>query len=615
MNKIIGFLSFTLLIFSRVTSDSVIPSTSFPNLPLNTSLGACFCDLTVGLCDLNCCCDASCSAADNASFTVCVDQQIAQNIYNKYLCLPQSQIFTTNTPYIIQSFQDLICITLDNYASQNYYLQPPLLTSNTISQLVSLAVPNQTWTSTTPLNFKLNSSSIYKTGDPIWTINSQNIIGYLSLPNNFKSSGKCEVNSPVTYLNSNTSYCNYNNLQSTCNATTTPFLSYTSFITPSISLLKAPNSLSNCIQSNTITSSTVNIFNSCTGFTVKFSNPSCTLASGTYLSDCSSSLPALSQIGDSCNNVVKMVTYTITYSNPTGISKVEIDLKFSNTNVGSQFQQIFKVVFITNQTASSYQRSGNPGYIVGQPLVAGYFNASASNITLNSDRNNWLTIPTFDQYGKCSKDQMFRKSVTFGKNLINDCNFEKAFSSINPLNCRALQDEIDEIILGPDNTDARPNVVATFGNSDINVPGSWLSIDQINAYLTFTPSADNTYTSTCNSIVTSASINIVYANAGDTANPQPMILYVGYEWGSPQTIAFQCIGQTCSNNLRFRITTKVTFIDVSTPPVFIESKIQKPQATLPQNFFYPFVLNPNGANSIIGSYLLVLLNLISILFL
>lgn len=52
-------------------------------------------------------------------------------------------------------------------------------------------------------------------------------------------------------------------------------------------------------------------------------------------------------------------------------------------------------------------------------------------------------------------------------------------------------------------------------------------------------SADNIFTSTCNSIVTSASINIAYANAGDTANPQPMILYVGYEWGSPQTIAYQ----------------------------------------------------------------------------
>lgn len=66
-------------------------------------------------------------------------------------------------------------------------------------------------------------------------------------------------------------------------------------------------------------------------------------------------------------------------------------------------------------------------------------------------------------------------------------------------------------------------------------------------------------------------------------------------------IVFKCNGQQCNanNNLKFRITTKVTFIDVSTPPIFIESKIAKPQATLPQNFFYPFVLNPNGANHLL----------------
>ena len=65
--------------------------------------------------------------------------------------------------------------------------------------------------------------------------------------------------------------------------------------------------------------------------------------------------------------------------------------------------------------------------------------------------------------------------------------FRKTLSSANPLDCVGLQEEIIKIILGPDSPDARPNVVATFGNSDVNVPGSWLNIDQINAYKTFTP--------------------------------------------------------------------------------------------------------------------------------
>ena len=44
-------------------------------------LGNCICDLTVDLCDLNCCCDSKCSTADIKAFTVCVDQQIASDMY------------------------------------------------------------------------------------------------------------------------------------------------------------------------------------------------------------------------------------------------------------------------------------------------------------------------------------------------------------------------------------------------------------------------------------------------------------------------------------------------------------------------------------------------------
>ncbi len=44
-------------------------------------LGDCICDLTVDLCDLNCCCDSKCSSADIKAFTVCIDQQIASDMY------------------------------------------------------------------------------------------------------------------------------------------------------------------------------------------------------------------------------------------------------------------------------------------------------------------------------------------------------------------------------------------------------------------------------------------------------------------------------------------------------------------------------------------------------
>ena len=54
-----------------------------------------------------------------------------------------------------------------------------------------------------------------------------------------------------------------------------------------------------------IASSNTSLLNNCTGFTIKFNSPICTLADGT---DCSANLPSLSSDGVNCLNVVKMVS-------------------------------------------------------------------------------------------------------------------------------------------------------------------------------------------------------------------------------------------------------------------------------------------------------------------
>lgn len=77
-------------------------------------LGDCICDATKGLCDLNCCCDPDCTSDDRNAFTICIDQLLAKQLYNTTICLPRNQVFTTNTPYIIEVFQDLLCLTLNN---------------------------------------------------------------------------------------------------------------------------------------------------------------------------------------------------------------------------------------------------------------------------------------------------------------------------------------------------------------------------------------------------------------------------------------------------------------------------------------------------------------------
>ncbi len=87
-------------------------------------------------------------------------------------------------------------------------------------------------------------------------------------------------------------------------------------------------------------------------------------------------------------------------------------------------------------------------------------------------------------------------------------------------------------------------------------------------------------------------INIAYANEGNIKNPQAKILYVSYDWTEITEVRNQCASQTCSNkNTNLKVTTRVTFVDISQPPLYSESQVPKPQATLPDDFFYPLWLS------------------------
>lgn len=59
-----------------------------------------------------------------------------------------------------------------------------------------------------------------------------------------------------------------------------------------------------------------------------------------------------------------------------------------------------------------------------------------------------------------------------------------------------------------------------------------------------------------------------------------------------------------------RITTKVTYVDVSKPPEYIESNIPRPNVKLPQSFFYPFVLNPSSSNMLTFNPFILILAII-----
>ena len=62
-------------------------------------------------------------------------------------------------------------------------------------------------------------------------------------------------------------------------------------------------------------------------------------------------------------------------------------------------------------------------------------------------------------------------------------------------------------------------------------------------------------------------------------------------------ILFKCFTASCPTlniqgyDVNLRVSTLVTFVDVSLGPAYTESQVTKPKVVLPGDFFYPFTLN------------------------
>lgn len=75
---------------------------------------------------------------------------------------------------------------------------------------------------------------------------------------------------------------------------------------------------------------------------------------------------------------------------------------------------------------------------------------------------------------------------------------------------------------------------------------------------------------------------------------------------------FKCTTQSCANKNTVKVSTLVTFVDVSQPPHYTQSQVRKPNPTLPGDFFYPFGAS-RASNTNHSSYLIYLNQILFIL--
>ncbi|XP_077803067.1 tectonic-3 isoform X3 [Macaca mulatta] len=478
---------------------TVVPTLVTPSAPGNRTvdlfpvLPICVCDLTPGACDINCCCDRDCYLLHPRTvFSFCLPGSVRSS---SWVCVDNSLIFRSNSPFPSRVFMDSngirqFCVHVNN--SKLNYFQKLQKVNATNFQDLAAEFGGESFTST----FQTQSPpSFYRAGDPILTYFPKwSVISLLRQPAGVGAVGLCAESNPAGFLESKSTTCTrfFKNLASSC--TLDSALNAASYY--NFTVLKIPRGMTDPQNME--------------------------------------------------------VTYEIETNGTFGIQKVSVSLGQTNLTVepGASLQQHFILHFRAFQqsTAASITspRSGNPGYIVGKPLLA-----LTGDVSYSSQGN-----------GSCSVN---RHEVQFGVNAISGCKLR-----LKKADCSYLQQEIYQTLHGR----PRPQHVAIFGNADPAQKGGWTRI--LNRHCNISA----IICTSCCLIPVSLEIQVLWAYVGLLSNPQAHVSGVRF--------LYQCQSIRDSQQVtEVSLTTIVNFVDITQKP---EPPRGQPKMDwkLPFDFFFPF---------------------------
>ncbi|XP_071528268.1 tectonic-1 [Panulirus ornatus] len=189
---------------------TVLPTTEVqttPNPPYESEFivnNFCICDLKVGFCDVNCCCDEDCSADDRKVFTQC--QVRPQDVLDTRYCFQKQIIVSNHTEYKVEYMQSgALCIMVDNLPQHTTYTTVKGVTS--VEEYKQLEKDRQQYPwehSYLTLPF---SKVPYSVGSSVWGVNSEGFLFKIGIPESIIGS-ECETMESLTFLEDIHSSCN-----------------------------------------------------------------------------------------------------------------------------------------------------------------------------------------------------------------------------------------------------------------------------------------------------------------------------------------------------------------------------------------------------------------------
>lgn len=293
--------------------------------------------------------------------------------------------------------------------------------------------------------------------------------------------------------------------------------------------------------------------------------------------------------------------YTVAHENGVVLS-VEAVISMSDLEGHlTAVPQMYSISFVDSSAgAGSVRFSGNPGYIVGEPVVAG--ERSGNDITLNEDRFQYLTLVRPNADGTCGTDANSpRLPVLFGENVRSGCLLEITDDVVQN-GCDILRNHTLEALLGPGEAINSRISIASFGNAVNLTSSDWI------------PLLYNSPSSGCKKL--SMHLEILYSYVGALNNPQAMIIGAKLHW-IEEDFSTLCLGPIClSSNAavirNMEVASSVAFIDVSPAPQAVYAERPVSSNKLPADFFRPYY-PPSGAHKPSSSSILLSMTIIALL--
>eukprot|EP00518_Triparma_eleuthera_P003744 CAMPEP_0182453286 /NCGR_PEP_ID=MMETSP1319-20130603/411_1 /TAXON_ID=172717 /ORGANISM="Bolidomonas pacifica, Strain RCC208" /LENGTH=696 /DNA_ID=CAMNT_0024651201 /DNA_START=102 /DNA_END=2192 /DNA_ORIENTATION=+ len=599
----------------------------------------CKCDLTAGVCDMNCCCDTECTAAQITKFsTNCLDSGVSDPVYQT--CHSPYEVAKINPKYPMRSddsaenaYKNLLCVQTDNSGTKGVFFD----TGRTKASLYPSAADvfsdkdcntEFDYTCNSRATSTLSSSSGHDTTDEFFLLgdtiaSTTGVAGSSSIAEAFGGAlplpkadqrGYCNENNRVQFGES--TYNSNDDVSNTCirpvgtlSTTCTAEFDYKRFV---------ENMFVSSKYSAAIAADSTTDFVAVAVSSIKKGN--------TYLygNGGGTTLPTASHSGTTCSNALKSLCYEIVYDVDFKITAVNARIELADVDSSSAtfVEQDFSVEFSTmsfpnsalsldNNNLVNRTRSGNPGYIMGRPVLGGRVHPGESKAVLANVKGMQVMSSV---NGECDTtggfNANFGTSVQFGVDMSVGCSLSLTAAELQNLCVNKvshtgnyLYDPAPAVTTGQSNipfwltsmyNDTSTTKVGIFGNADPLDITQWLDVTQ-GAFANSEPAYDALKLS-CSNFPTGTHYKFQWTYVGSTTNPQAKIMSAEVSYSS-QEMKFNNdrTGNTAEQKFPFSVTVDWTYKELNSekysppPPPIIFS--------VPYDVFYPFQIDSPATRS------------------